>query len=100
MTASTSEGTRMPTRSSNRCTVSTREGKARMEDREVLDFVTEMCATGEARRYGENRQTWQPRGSPMMSRCRPWSISPRAVNCCSVSRGGCGPSVSKCCVSS
>jgi hypothetical protein len=28
-------------------------GKVRMHDREVLDFVTEMCATGEARRYGE-----------------------------------------------
>lgn len=28
-------------------------GTARMEDREVLDFVTVMCATGEARRYQE-----------------------------------------------
>ncbi len=28
-------------------------GTARMEDREVLDFVTTMCATGEAKRYQE-----------------------------------------------
>ena len=29
------------------------KGKGRMEDREVIDFVTAMCATGEAKRYQE-----------------------------------------------
>ncbi|GAA2535974.1 hypothetical protein GCM10009860_15520 [Microbacterium mitrae] len=29
------------------------KGKARMSDKDVLDFITAMCATGEARRYQE-----------------------------------------------
>lgn len=32
------------------------KGKGRMNDKEVLDFVTAMCATGEAKRYREQDQ--------------------------------------------
>jgi PD-(D/E)XK nuclease superfamily len=33
------------------------KGMGRVEDHQVLDFVTAMCATGEAGRYGEQRHT-------------------------------------------